>query len=577
MTARPSAPVRSPARRLVVLLAALSLGFAGILARLLLLQVRDASAYQALARNQRVRTITLPATRGTIFDRNGNALALSVPATGVYADPSLVTDPVAETAAVYSDLHLDYIDVYAKLAGKGTFTYLARGVDQAVAASLEAKHLAGIGFLTESRRAYPSGDLASQVLGVVGVDGSGLGGLELWYQKALSGTPGRAVVEADPSGTLIPQGTYASEQPVAGDGLVLTIDSQIEYEAQNALAAAVHANQAKGGTVIVIDPSTGEILAMTTYPSFDPNHLADASYDDQRNRAITDAYEPGSVNKVVGVSGALEEGILTLDQRLTIPQTLTLYDKVFKDAHTHPTEKMTLADIIAYSSNIGAIKVAQALGAESFYSYLQSFGLTTKTGVDFPGESSGILPILHAWSGLSIGTIPFGQGIAVTPLQMAEVYATIANGGVWVQPHLVRATIGPDGKEHPVEVPGTHRVVSAQTAQSVAQMLAYAVDVGTGQEAQIQSFWVAGKTGTAQKVSANGTGYTSKFVASFIGFAPAARPSLVVAAILDEPVTEYGGVAAAPLFQRIASFALSRLHVAPEPPLPIPPHAIKPE
>jgi cell division protein FtsI (penicillin-binding protein 3) len=575
MTTRASAPPRSPARRLVALLAALSLGFAGILARLVLLQVRDASAYQALARNQRVRTITLPATRGTIFDRDGNALAMSVPATAVYVDPSLVTDPVVETAAVSGDLHLDYIDVYAKLAGKGTFAYLARGVDRAVAASLEARNLAGIGFLSESRRAYPSGDLASQVLGVVGVDGNGLGGLELWYQKALSGTPGRAVVEADPSGTLIPQGTYTDMQPVAGDGLVLTIDSQIQYEAQNALAAAVHANQAKGGTVIVIDPTTGEILAMTTYPSFDPNRVLDASYEDQRNRAITDAYEPGSVNKVVGVSAALEEGALTLDQRLTIPQTLKLYDKVFTDAHTHPTESMTLADIIAYSSNIGAIKVAQNLGAETFYSYLKRFGLTSQTGVDFPGESSGILPILHAWSGLSIGTIPFGQGIAVTPLQMAEVYATIANGGVWVQPHLVRATIGPDGKEHPVEPAQTHRVVSDQTAQSVAEMLAYAVDVGTGQEAQIQSFWVAGKTGTAQKVRANGTGYTSKFVASFIGFAPAAHPSLVVAAILDEPVTEYGGVAAAPLFQQIASFALSRLHVAPEPNLPIPPHAIK--
>lgn len=361
-----AAAPRSPARRLVALLAALSLGFAGILARLLLLQVRDASAYQALARNQRVRTITLPATRGTIFDRNGIALAMSVPATAIYADPSLVTDPVAETAAISGDLHLDYIDVYATLVGKGTFVYLARGLEPAAAASLESRHLAGIGFLSESRRAYPSGDLASQVLGIVGIDGVGLGGLELWYQRELAGTPGRTVVESDPSGTLIPQGTYTDQPPVAGDGLVLTIDSQIQYEAQLALAAAVRDNKAKGGTVVVMDPSTGEILAMTTYPSFDPNHLQDASYVDQRNRSITDAYEPGSVNKVVGVSAALEEGILTLDQRLTIPQTLTLYDKVFSDAHSHPTEKMTLADIIAYSSNIGAIKVAEALGAESF-------------------------------------------------------------------------------------------------------------------------------------------------------------------------------------------------------------------
>jgi cell division protein FtsI (penicillin-binding protein 3) len=338
----------------------------------------------------------------------------------------------------------------------------------------------------------------------------------------------------------------------------------------------VKQNQAKNGTVIVMDPATGDILAMADYPSFDPNRFAQAAPDTIRNRAVTDAYEPGSVNKVVTAAAALEEGAIKVNQTLMVPDFYRLYTKTFHDAHTHAPELMTLADILAYSSNIGAIKVAKLLGPNRLYAYLRRFGLTETTGLGFPGESSGILPPTKQWSGTSMGTIPIGQGIAVTPLQMAAVYATIANGGLWVKPRLVAATVGPDGVRHDVPPSPSRRVVSEETSAMVSKMLAYAVDVGTGVAAQIPGYWVAGKTGTARKVNEAGTGYlVGKYVASFIGYVPASRPALVIAAVLDEPVSVYGGVAAAPLFRDVARFALGRLQIAPAAKLRVPPHAVK--
>lgn len=565
---------RTPAGRLVALLVLFTVGFSGIVVRLAQLQVRDAPSYQALARDQRVRTIPLPAARGSLFDRNGQELALSLPAKAVYADPRLVTRPAATARVVADTLKLDFADVFATLHRSGPFVYLARGVDPQVSAALEARHLPGIGFLTESHRYYPANDLAPQVLGFVGVDGAGLAGLELEYERLLAGRPGHEVVEADPRGLLIPQGANVDVQPVPGDDLVLTIDREIQYRAQTALARAVRRNHAKGGTVIVMDPASGEILAMADYPWFDSNRFGEGDPQALRNRAVTDAYEPGSVNKVITAAAAIEERVLTLKQRLKVASSYRLYTKVFHDAHSHPKEPMTLADIIAFSSNVGTIEVASMLGRARFYSYLKRFGLTQRTGVGFPGESAGLLPPPDKWSGTSMGTIPLGQGIAVTPLQMATVYATIANRGVWVQPRLVKEVVGADGKGRKVTPARTRRVISPGTAETLTRMLAYAVRVGTGKEAQLPGFWVAGKTGTARKVKEDGTGYSLKYVASFIGFAPAAHPSVVVAAVLDEPSTVYGGIAAAPLFRDVAHFAMARLRVAPAPRLPVPPHAI---
>lgn len=565
---------RSPAHRLVALLAAFLLAISGILTRLVLLQVKDASAYQELARVQRVRRVTLPPTRGTIFDRTGQELAMSLPAMAVFADPQLVRNPRATARTVASVLDIPAKEVERRLRGSGRFAYLARGVEPAAARELEARQLPGIGLLDESRRHYPAGDLASHVIGFVGLDGFGLAGLELQYEQLLAGRAGLAVVETGPQGILIPQGANLDVPPVPGDDIVLTLDEDIQFQAQQALAKAVRENHAKGGTVIVMDPGTGEILAMADRPSFDPNSFGRADPDHLRNRSVTDVYEPGSVNKVVTAAAALEERILKLNERLMVADRYRLYTKVFRDAHAHPPTEMTLADIIAYSSNIGAIEVAERLGKERMYRYLRRFGLTERTGIGFPGESGGILPPPEEWSGTSMGTIPIGQGIAVTPLQMAAVFATIANDGVWIQPRLVRGIIGGDGRFVPSRPSVRREVVSPWVARQVTRMLASAVEVGTGQQAQIPRFWVAGKTGTARKPLKGAPGYSDQYVASFIGFSPAARPAILVAAVLDEPETVFGGVAAAPLFKDVARFALARLRVAPARKPPVPPHAI---
>lgn len=575
-------PDGTPGRRLIALLAVMVLALVAIVARLSVLQVKDASALQRMAVDQRIRSITLPAPRGTIYDRDGRELAMSLPARTIYADPQLVKDPAGEARTIAAVAGLNERSVQRTLQTKTSggraihFVYVQRGITPEQAAALERRHLSGIGFLGDTRRYYPNGALAPQVIGFVGVDGTGLTGLEKEYQSELAGRPGREVVQVDQNGTFIPQAGGTVIPPVPGDDLVTTIDREIQFRAQQALAQAVRRNGAKSGIVLVMDPRDGDILAMADYPWFNPNDFQQANPATFTNRAVTDVYEPGSVNKVVTAAAALQDGVLTPTTRFTIPDRILVDGTWFHDAEFHPTEQMTLADILAYSSNVGAIQVAALLGKQKFASYLYRFGFGRPTGIDFPGESPGLLPPPSTWSGTSMATIPFGQGIAVTPLQMATVYATIANGGVWVQPHLLRGMIGPTGRFQPAAAPRTHRVVSEATARTIARMLGYAVDVGTGTNAQIPGFWVAGKTGTANIPRPDGGGYTKKYMASFIGFTPAGDPSIVVAAILDQPTTVYGGIAAAPLFQQVARFALGRLHVPPAPRLPVPPHAIPP-
>jgi cell division protein FtsI (penicillin-binding protein 3) len=572
---------KPPTHRLITVFLVLALGLGGILARLVVLQVKDASAYETMALDQRIKNIPLPATRGTILDRTGQELAMSLPAKAVYADPALVERPGSAARVVASVLGLDRRQVRSKLGRTTTdsgkpirFVYLARGVDVHEAEALESKKLAGIGFLEESRRHYPAGPLAPQVLGFVGVDGAGLAGLELQYQQLMAGRAGHRIVEAGEDGTFIPQGTSQDIPPIPGSDLLLTIDKDIQYRAQTTLARAVKDNGAKGGTLIAMDPRTGEILAMATSPAFDPNHFADADPDTLRNRAVTDMYEPGSANKVITAAAALEEGVITPTDRLEVPDHLRLSNKTFRDSHPHDTEPMTLGDILAYSSNIGTIKVAERLGKEGLSTYLHRFGYGKTTGLGFPGEAAGLLAPASQWWGTSMGTIPIGQGIAVTPLQMAAVYATVANGGVWTEPHLVRGTVDPSGRPHPAPESQTRRVISEETAKELVRMLAYGVEVGTGTQAQIPGYWVAGKTGTARKPLTDARGYSDRHVASFVGFAPASRPVVLVAAVLDEPDTVYGGVAAAPVFRDVVRFALAKLRVPPAPRPPVPPHAV---
>jgi cell division protein FtsI (penicillin-binding protein 3) len=537
--------------------------------------VKDASAYQQLAERQRTRTVDLPATRGAIVDRNEEQLALSLPAKAVFADPSMIEDRRGTAHTVATVLGIDERTVLDRISAPPAprFVYLDRSVPLSTAQKLADRRLPGIGFLDESSRNYPGGSLASQVLGYLGVDGTPLAGLEYQYQKELAGRPGHAAVEADPNGVLIPQGTNVDVPPVPGEGLVLTLDRDIQFLAQQALREAVQANQATQGTIVVMAPGTGEILAMASYPWFDLNHPQQAGAESWQNRAVTDIYEPGSVNKVITAAAALEEGVLAPRDRLLVPSQITVAGKSFQDAHPHGAEIMTLGDILAYSSNIGTIEVAQRVGKVRLSTYFERFHMGSTPGLGFPGEARGELRPLGQWDPLSLPTFAIGQGIAVTPLQMAAVYATVANGGVWVQPKLVKGFVEPDGSVRPTAPSPTTRVISARTAKVLTQMLGYAVRAGTGTEAQIPNFWVAGKTGTARKPKADGSGYEQRYMASFIGFTPATRPALVIAAVLDSPATEFGGIAAAPLFQTVARAALARLHVGPEPPPAMPPHA----
>jgi cell division protein FtsI (penicillin-binding protein 3) len=562
---------RAPAGRVAALFLILALSFTTVAGRLLQLQLRDAPAYAALARDQRVRRVALPAVRGAIYDRDGSELALSLPARAVYAEPSKVVEPLATAKRLAPLVDRPVSTLLEALTAKRSFVYLARRIDLPVARRIEALGLPGVGFLDESRRSYPAGRLAAQVLGFVGVDGTGLAGLELRHQDVLAGRPGELVVEQDPLGNRIPQGESRMVPPVPGDDLVLTIDRDLQFQTQRALRRAVQDNGAKGGTIIVMEPTTGEILTMASYPWFNANRAGRTNPQRLRNRAITDVYEPGSVNKVITAAAALELGAMTTREVLPVRDSLRVGPKIFHDAHPHPPVTMTLGDIIAQSSNVGAIKVARKVGRARLDRYLRRFGFGSRTGLHFPGEAAGILPDVDEWWATGMGTIPIGQGVAVTGLQIASVYATIANGGVRTEPRLLRGRIDGEGASHPLGTPKRRRVVSAGTAEMITRMLAYAVEVGTGTEAQIPGYWVAGKTGTARKPLAGGGGYGDEYVASFVGFAPASEPRLVVAASLDEPDTVYGGIAAAPLFRDVARFALAKLRVPTSTPPPRPP------
>jgi cell division protein FtsI (penicillin-binding protein 3) len=561
-------------RRLIALFAMLTLAMGAIVLRLTVLQVSQARAYRSFALEQRLHTLTVPAWRGRVLDRSGEAMAISLPARDVYIDPRYVTDPWDEAQKISRVLDLRVRDLLPKLSADTTFVYLARQVELKTARRLEGLHLPGIGFLPTSRRAYPAGPLAPQVLGFVGVDGVGLAGLELEYQGVLAGTPGERTQELDPSGQPIVGGVDAERVPAPGSDLVVTMDRDFQFQVQAALEEAVNANHAIGGTVIVMDPRTGDVYAMATFPWFHPNEFATARPSTWRNKAVTDVFEPGSVNKVITAAATVQEGSLALDEQLSVPWKMRVGDFVIHDSHRHGVEEMTLGDIVAQSSNIGVVEVAERLGAACLATYLSKFGLGQVTGIGFPGESAGLMLPLYLWSDTSLATMAYGQGIAVTPLQMISVYATIANGGVWVQPRLVRGTVDPEGAFHPAPSSSTRRVVSDDTAQMVTRMLAFAVKAGTGAAARIPGFRVAGKTGTARIPRPTGGYYVDRYFASFIGFLPASDPKVVIAAILDRPTTEYGGIAAAPLFQQVARYAIERLGIAPGEALPPPPHAI---
>jgi len=562
---------RPPVTRLVAMLVLMLLAFTGIVVRLASLQVRDNPELEALGLQQRMRSIGLPATRGEIVDRSGVPLAVSREARDIYVDPSYVVDAEGEAETIAKVLDLPAREVQRALEGDGTFAYIDRQVDLEVAEDLEALALPGIGFLEVPDRYYPADVLAAQVLGFVNIDGEGAAGLESAYDDELAGTPGERTVELSADGLAISTGLDRTVEPVPGSTLLTTLDRQMQYMVQAALERAVEANGALGGTAVVMDPATGEVLAMATYPWFDPNDFGDAPLEAMRNRAVTDTFEPGSVNKIITAAAALETGAVSLERRFAVPASMEVGPFTIRDSHVHPVESMTIGDIITESSNIGAALIAEQVGSVTLDSFMREFGYGRATGIGFPGEASGVLLPGDRWDEVIRATVSYGQGISVTPLQLANVYATIANDGVWRQPKLVRGFEGPEGTFDEASTRKDRRVIRPDTAALLTRMLAAAVEEGTGVNAQIPGYQVAGKTGTSRKLVAGR--YVQRYHASFAGFLPAADPRVVIAVSIDEPRTVYGGLAAAPLFQEIARYAIQRLAIPAAPPVALPPHA----
>ncbi|MDQ2985016.1 MAG: penicillin-binding protein 2 [Actinomycetota bacterium] len=544
-------------RRIRLLLALFALVFAGTLLRAMWLQGVQARSLSRMAANQHRATVTVPPNRGAIYDRTGFQLAIGEQATTVYADPRQVVDVRNVAVAAGRALRISPQKVYAELADrKRGFVYLARKANARGASLLAKQRLAGLGFYPEERRYYPQRSVASQVLGYAGIDNKGLSGLELALDRILAGKPGRQTMVKDASGRTID--VVSEKQERDGRPAFLTLDHTIQANAEAVLRQTLQRWHAKSATAIVLDPHTGDVLAMAVAPSYDANGFPSVARDLQRNRAITDTYEPGSTFKVVTISGALSEGLVSPLTRFTLPYEIQVADRRIHDAEPRGTETMTVAHILSHSSNVGVITVAKLLGKDRLLSWVSRFGFGHKTKIDYPGESQGILP--SYWSGSSIGNVPIGQGIAVTPMQVASAYATVANGGVWIQPHLVDHVGGGVRKPAPRRV-----VITPLVAAQVRAMLQNVVAEGTGTEAAIPGYTVAGKTGTAAKPDPRGGYSDSRYVASFVGFVPATRPRLVVLVAVDEPRGAiWGGVVAAPAFQQIAKFNLQYLEVPPD-------------
>ena len=541
-------------RRIRLLLGVFVLAFGLTFLRAAWLQGVRAASFGRLASSQHSEDVVIPAARGTIYDRTGLQLAIGEQAQTVYADPRQVTDPKTESTTIAQALKLDPNQVYQELTDRTHgFVYVKRKADPAQAAKLEKRGLPGLGFYAEERRFYPQFSLASQLIGYAGVDNHGLAGLELSLDKQLAGRPGRERIVKDASGQAID--TVVSQPERDGSDVYLTLDHTIQANAQTVLRDTVAKWHAKSATAIVLDPATGAVRAMATAPGFDANSYPQVWRVLQRNRAVTDTYEPGSTFKLVTVAGALSERLVSPSTTFTLPYYIHVADRTIHDAEPRGTETMSVSQILSRSSNVGAITLAEKLSQHRLVQWISRFGFGHLTGIDFPGESPGIVLPEDKWSGSSIGNIPIGQGIAVTPIQMASAYAAIANRGVWVRPHLVER-VGASASTRPAR----RRIVSPWVASELMAMLKNVVAEGTGTLAAVPGYQVAGKTGTAAKPDPQGGYSDTRYVASFVGVVPASRPRLVILVSVDEPRGAiWGGVVAAPAFAEIAKFDLQYL------------------
>ncbi|WP_153532150.1 peptidoglycan D,D-transpeptidase FtsI family protein [Actinomadura macrotermitis] len=541
--------------------------FAG---RLVQLQTIESGRYTELARKQRLQPFKLPAVRGDITDAQGNALAMTVEARGVFADPGLIKPEKRQAIvnALTPMLGLDpNVIMRAISKPKSRFEYLAHGVRPDQARLIAGLKFPGIGSRTEYRREYPNDSLAAGVVGFVNAAGEGAAGLESSMNAQLAGRDGWQRVEISPDGQHIPMGEDQKKPPVPGRGLRLTLLRDIQFKAQQAIEKQVKASGARSGSVVVMDPRTGQLLALATAPGFDPNQYGKSDPRTWRSPIVQEAYEPGSTGKVITAAAVMEKGGVRPDTPFLVKDRITRGPRTFHDSHPHTPEKLTFAGVLARSSNVGTIMASERISPETLYQFLRAFGFGEKLNLGLPAETAGLLRPPDQWSGTDRYPIAFGQTVAVNAVQMASVYATIANGGVRVAPNLIAGSTGEDGAFTPNPAPERRQVISAETARQIRDMLEGVISKeGTAPAAQIEGYRVAGKTGTAEIPNPECGCYRGGgFTASFAGFAPADDPQLVVQVVLQHPTKggHLGGEVAAPVFKDVMTAALAARKIPP--------------
>lgn len=534
------------------------------------LQVLGRDEWRKRAENQYQRVVPLIPQRGSIYDRNSQELALSLEVDSIFLEPQKVVGGAGAASALALALDLPQKQVATKLTSKKGFLWLKRQVSPAESARVKALNLAGVNFIKEHRRYYPSSEIGAQLIGFTGLDPEGLEGLELKYDSVLLGQGGYLVTERDALGRGIGPGGNTVEGAAPGGNLYLTLDKNLQYLAEKELAAGIAATRAEAGSVVVVDPATGQVLAMANRPGFNPNAFQSHRPSQWRNRALVDTFEPGSTFKIFLLAAALNEGLLKERQTIDCENgTFKVGGRVIHDHH--PYARLTPSEILKYSSNIGSAKIGKMLERERYHRYLSDFGFGSATGIDLPGESCGLMRRPGKWFEADLAAISFGQGVTVTSLQLASAVGAIANGGALMQPYVVDHIVDANGEIVEQRMPKVLRqVVSPQVAAQVREMMVAVTEKGgTGTLAAVPGFRVAGKTGTAQKVDAVTGGYSAdKRVSSFVGFIPAEAPRLVVLVMVDEPSDQvYGGLVAAPIFSRFAAQAMQYLNVQPTVPV----------
>lgn len=553
-----------PRKRGTILLIVTGLVLTVFAGRLVEIQAVRGETLASEALGQRMRVLELPAQRGSILDNAGEPLAVTVEARNLTADQTMVTDPAGEAEQLAQILGVDPEVLAARLTGERRFVYLAKELTPETWDRISDLRLPGIFSEETSRRIYPAGDLGANIVGFVGAEGTGLGGLEYAYEETLTGTPGEMRYERGPSGGAIPTGAQSRTEAEPGTTIKLTIDRDIQFIAQEAIARQVRKSRADSGSVVVMDPQTGDILALATAPTFDPNDPGSADAKNLGNRALTEVFEPGSTAKLMTLAAVVNEDKATPYSWFKIPPVLMRGGEDFNDHTPHGTLNLTLSGIMAKSSNIGTILAAERIGGRKLSKYLKKFGVGEKAGLGFPGEASGFVPAYDDWSPTSMPTIAFGQGFSMNAVQAANVFATIANDGVRLQPRLVDELIKADGSVEVPEQAEPTRVVSPEAASQVRAMLESVVGPGgTAPNAAIPGYRVGGKTGTAQAFNAD-CGCYRGVVASFIGMAPVDAPELVVAVSINNPkVGRYGGQLGGPVFKRVMTYALQARQIPP--------------